>query len=777
LSLTDVREPIAIIGMGCRFPGASNPRAFWELLQEGGDAVREIPADRWDASVFHEPDPVTPEMTSSRNAGLIDSVDGFDWRAFRIPPREARYMDPQHRLLLEVAWEALEDAGLPFEEVAGSRTGVYIAIMWNDYLRLQSRDASRINGYSATGNGFAFAANRISYAFDLRGPSVAMDCACAGSLASLHAACQSLWLGETTMALAGGVNLILSPDVNIMLTKAGVLSSEGRCMTLDARADGFVRGEGAGVVVLKPYSQVNASDRVYGLVRGSAVSHNGHNEWIMAASPAGQEMALTDAYRAAGVDPAAVDYVELHGTGLPKGDPIEANVLGKVVGTRPGRKHPCAIGSVKSNIGHLDSAAGIAGVIKVALAFQNERIPPTIHLEEVNPDIHLEELGLTAQRALGSWPSSTRPPLAGVTAISMSGVNAHVVLEGPDTRIRTQTERPWVEGALVLPLSAPSPEALLSLVNALRHQLTDDDRGGDSSLRDICFTAGVRRSHHAHRLALVVGPQSLLVDTLQNVLVGQPGSGVFSSESPPDEEDIRPELIEVIGRCLRTRDSAGTVIPSSVGEDQEPSLLLEALGVLYVRGHAVDWQALYPSGGRCVDFPTTPWMRERLWLDWLDTPDRALRVESEGQPGHAPALAQLLSEAPTNERWDLLHAHVRARIAGVLGIDQPHLLKPQQGFFDIGMNSLSAVELVSALQIDVGQSLPATLAFEYPSIDELTGYLATQVLFLDNPLPSRAEEQQDNDGQHDAMVSRLEQLSDEEAEAQLLAKLRGLRNE
>jgi len=774
---TDIREPIAIIGMGCRFPGASNPRAFWKLLQEGGDAVREIPADRWDANAFREPDPASPERISSGKAGLIDSVDGFDWRAFRIAPREAKYMDPQHRLLLEVAWEALEDAGMPFEEVAGSRTGVYIAIMWNDYLRLQSRDASRINGYSATGNGFAFAANRISYTFDLRGPSVAMDCACAGSLASLHAACQSLWMGETTMALAGGVNLMLSPDVDIMLTKAGVLSSEGRCMTLDARADGFVRGEGAGVVVLKPYSQLTASDRVYGLVRGSAVSHNGHNEWIMAASTTGQEMALTDAYGVAGVDPAAVDYVELHGTGLPKGDPIEANVLGKVVGTRPGRDHPCAIGSVKSNIGHLDSAAGIAGVIKVALAFHNRMIPPTIHLEEVNPEIHLEELGLTAQRTLGPWPSTTRPPLAGITAISMSGVNAHVVLEGPDARIRARTERPGAERALVLPLSAPSPMALSSLVGALQDQLTHDNCGGDSSMRDICFTASVRRSHHAHRLALVVGPQTVLVDTLQNVLTGQPVSAIFSSESPPEEDDIRPELIEVIDQCLSARDPAGTVDPSLVEKDEEPSLLLEALCVLYVRGYAVNWLALYPSGGRCVDFPTTPWQRERLWLDWLDTPDPALTAEPEGQPDPSPTLVQLLSKAPTNERWDLLRAHVRARVAEVLGIDQPHLLEPQQRFFDIGMNSLSAVELVSALQADVGQSLPATLAFEYPSVEELTEHLATQVLFLDHPQPSLPKEQRENGGAHDAMVSRLEQLSDEEVEAELLAKLRGMRSE
>jgi acyl transferase domain-containing protein len=739
------------------------------LLQEGGDAVRDIPADRWDPDTLGE--------ASSRKAGLIDSVDSFDWRAFRIPPREASYMDPQHRLLLEVAWEALEDAGLPFEDVAGSQTGVFVAIMWNDYLRMQSRDRGRINGYSATGNGFAFAASRISYTFDFKGPSVAMDSACAGSLVSLHAACQSLWLGETTMALAGGVNLILSPDVDIMLTKAGVMSTQGRCMTLDSRADGFVRGEGAGVVVLKPYSQVMASDRVYGLVRGSAVGHNGHNEWIMAASSTGQETALTEAYRSAGVDPAAVDYVELHGTGLPKGDPIEAKAVGKVIGMRSGREHPCAIGSVKSNIGHLDSAAGIAGVIKVALALHNGKIPPTIHLNEVNPDIRLEGLGLTAQRVLGPWPSLTRPPMAGVTAISMSGVNAHVVLEGSDIPNHPRPERSGAERARVLPLSAPSPEALSSLITALYDQLTDDTRSDDPPMSDICYTAAVRRSHHAHRAALVVESRGSLIGTLHDVLAGQPASGAFSSESPLGDGDMRPEVIEAIDRCHRARDSADTVDPSLLGEDQDPSSLLEALAVLYVRGHAVNWRALYPIGGQCVEFPTTPWIRQRMWLDWLDTPDYALGARSDGQPDQPPTIAEQLRRLPADEQRDLLQAHVRARIAGVLGIDPPHLLKPQQRFFDVGMNSLSAVEVVSALEADVGQSLPATLAFEYPSVEQLTGYIATHVLRLEDPLPSFATEERDNDTTREAMVARLEQLSDEEAETQLLSKLRGMRSE
>ena len=322
-----------------------------------------------------------------RPAGLLDEVDGFDWRAFRIPPREARALDPQHRLLLEVAWEALEDAGIPFEEVVGTRAGVFVALMWNDYLRMHAGEQAAVNAYSATGNVFAFAPGRVSYTFDLHGPSVAVDGACAGSLASVHAACNSLWLGESELCLAGGVNLMLSSKPDDMLRAAGVLSPTGHCRTLDAQADGFVRGEGAGIVVLKPLSQVTPADRVYALIRGGAVMHNGHNEWIMAASAEGQQRTLSHAYDVAGVEPKDVDYVELHGTGLPKGDPIEASVVGAVIGQAAGRARPCAVGSVKSNIGHLDSAAGIAGIIKVALAMQHREIPPTINLGEINPDI------------------------------------------------------------------------------------------------------------------------------------------------------------------------------------------------------------------------------------------------------------------------------------------------------------------------------------------------------------------------------------------------------
>ncbi len=543
-SSSSAREPIAIVGIGCRFPGADGPLGFWSMLSEGRDAVTASPK-RWGELSGSPEDP----SSMRRPAGLLDEVDGFDWRAFRIPPREARALDPQHRLLLEVAWEALEDAGIPFEEVVGTRAGVFVALMWNDYLRMHAGEQAAVNAYSATGNVFAFAPGRVSYTFDLHGPSVAVDGACAGSLASVHAACNSLWLGESELCLAGGVNLMLSSKPDDMLRAAGVLSPTGHCRTLDAQADGFVRGEGAGIVVLKPLSQVTPADRVYALIRGGAVMHNGHNEWIMAASAEGQQRTLSHAYDVAGVEPKDVDYVELHGTGLPKGDPIEASVVGAVIGQAAGRARPCAVGSVKSNIGHLDSAAGIAGIIKVALAMQHREIPPTINLGEINPDIDADALGIAPQRELAPWPATDGAVFAGVTAISMTGLNAHVVLEGP------VPARPRVEGQVdrlrVLPLSASTPEALTRLANAMLDLLVEQP----DALSDIVFTASVRRTHHAHRLAVIGRDATELGGHLRAILDG-PGvdAAVAGGASSAELDAVRDAIHATRGACRRRHD-------------------------------------------------------------------------------------------------------------------------------------------------------------------------------------------------------------------------------
>ena len=384
-------------------------------------------------------------------------------------------MDPQQRLLLEVTWEALEDAGQVPERLAGTQTGVFIGIATNDYGRLQWNDLERIDAYAGTGNALSIAANRISYLFDFRGPSIAIDTACSSSLVAVHLACRSLRNGESTLALAGGVNLILSPAIAINFTKAGAMAPDGRCKAFDARANGYVRSEGAGVVVLKPLSKALADgDPIYAVIRGSAVNQDGRSNGLMAPNPLAQEAVLREAYRQAAVSPGDVQYVEAHGTGTLLGDPIEAKALGTVLGVDrpPGR--PCALGSVKTNIGHLEAAAGIAGLIKVALALRHREIPPSLHFQKPNPHIPFDELPLRVQTALGPWPTESGPALAGVSSFGFGGTNAHVVLEeAPDSAIRSAEcgaenpiRNPQYQVAYLLPLSARSPEALQSLARA-----------------------------------------------------------------------------------------------------------------------------------------------------------------------------------------------------------------------------------------------------------------------------------------------------------------------
>jgi acyl transferase domain-containing protein len=490
-------EAIAVIGIGCRFPQGASPAAYWQMLRSGTDAVTEVPSSRWNAAARYDADPLRPGTSVSKWGAFLDDVAGFDWRAFGISPREAAWMDPQHRLLMTVAWEALEDAGIPFDGIAKTRTGVFVGIMWNDYFRLQAKDESQLDSFSVVGNDLAFAANRISYFFDLKGPSLAYAVGCASSLFALHYACQSLRAGESELAIAGGVNLILAPDVYVAQTKAGILSPRGRCATFDADADGFVPGEGAGLFVLKPLSRARADgDLVYAVIRGSAANHNGHNPWIMGVDQSAQEELLRLALQQSGTAPEEVDYVELHGTGTKVGDPVEAKALGEVLGKH--RAHPCIVGSVKTNIGHLEAAGSIAHAIKVVLALHHGEIPPSLHLERLNPQIRLDELGLVVQRELGLWPVKPGPRVAGVTSLSLGGANCHAIFaEAPDER---QNSSPSGRPAHLLTLSAKSAASLDAL--ALRWAEFLRERP-DEDLADLCFSASIGRTHFAHRLGAV----------------------------------------------------------------------------------------------------------------------------------------------------------------------------------------------------------------------------------------------------------------------------------
>ncbi len=424
------KEPIAIIGIGCRFPGAQSPEAFWQLLQGGIDAVIEVPKERWDTGTFYDPNPAGPGKMNTHLGGFLEQVDGFDTHFFGISRHEAERMDPQQRLLLEVTWEALENAGIEPDQLSSSQTGVFIGISSNDYSRLQLHNPASLDAYAITGNAHSIAANRLSYLLDLQGPSLAVDTACSSSLVAIHLACQSLRTGESDMALVGGVNLILSPELNVGFKRAGIMATDGRSKTFDASADGFVRSEGCGMVVLKPLSHaLRDGDKIMALIRGSATNQDGHSNGLTAPNGLSQQRVIRQALKNADLAPAQISYVEAHGTGTALGDPIEVNALKTVLMQDRTPNHSCAIGSVKTNIGHLEAAAGIAGLIKVVLSLQHKEIPPNLHLQTLNPHISLAGTPLSIPTARQPWSVGTERRFAGVSSFGFGGTNAHVVLE------------------------------------------------------------------------------------------------------------------------------------------------------------------------------------------------------------------------------------------------------------------------------------------------------------------------------------------------------------
>ncbi|WP_411757752.1 SDR family NAD(P)-dependent oxidoreductase [Streptomyces venezuelae] len=426
-------EPVAVVGISCRVPGARDPREFWELLTSGGQAVTDVPADRWNAADFYDPDRSAPGRANTRWGGFIEDVDRFDAAFFGISPREAAEMDPQQRLALELGWEALERAGIDPSSLTGSRTGVFAGAIWDDYATLKHRQGgAAITPHTVTGLHRGVIANRLSYTLGLRGPSMVVDSGQSSSLVAVHLACESLRRGESELALAGGVSLNLVPDSTIGASKFGGLSPDGRAYTFDARANGYVRGEGGGFVVLKRLSRALADgDQVLAVIRGSAVNNGGAAKGMTTPDAQAQEAVLREAHEQAGTAPADVRYVELHGTGTPVGDPIEATALGAALGTGRPAGRPLLVGSVKTNIGHLEGAAGIAGLIKAVLALRGRALPASLNYETPNPAIPFEELNLRVNTEYLPWEPEHdgQRMVVGVSSFGMGGTNAHVVLE------------------------------------------------------------------------------------------------------------------------------------------------------------------------------------------------------------------------------------------------------------------------------------------------------------------------------------------------------------
>ncbi|MFN3647973.1 MAG: SDR family NAD(P)-dependent oxidoreductase [Armatimonadota bacterium] len=568
-------EPIAIVGLGCRFPGGIDDAAsYWKALETGRDCVGRVPPDRWDADALFDPDLDAPGRICTREGGFLGDVRGFDAEFFGISPREAARMDPQQRLLLEVAWEALEDAGVPVDRLYGSRTGIFVGYAVSDYARLYLRSGApeQVDSYYSTGTSPSIVAGRLSYLLGLQGPSLVVDTACSSSLVATHLALQSLRQGECELALAGGVNLVLSPELSINFSRARMLSPDGRCKTFDASADGYGRGEGCGVVVLKRLSDAGRDgDRVLALIRGSAVNHDGRSGGLTAPNGRAQVALLRQALRGAGLTPEQVSYLESHGTGTALGDPIELHALAEVFA---GRETPLWVGSVKTNLGHLEAAAGVAGLIKTVLALQHRCLPPHLHFGEWNPHIDRRGVPLEIPREPQAWEGRDGRWIAGVSSFGFSGTNAHVLLEAaPEPPVLVAASP---EGGHLLCLSAKDAAGLQALASRYERYLAELERNGSAvRLADVCGTAYCGRTHFEARLAVVGATAAELRERLRDWAAGgEPG------------------------QCLGAGDAR-----------------LREAGEAYVRGGEVDPAVFGEAGSwRKAPLPTYPFQRRDFWL-------------------------------------------------------------------------------------------------------------------------------------------------------------------
>lgn len=529
---------IAVVGMGCRFPGGvDSPDAYWRLLREGIDAIREVPPTRWNNKTCDDGVATTPSSRHARHGGFLDDVEGFDAAFFGITPRETEDLDPQQRLLLEVAWESLEYGGIAPESLRGSETGVFVGMSSDDYAvsRWHDNSSSDIGTYTTLGMARSVAAGRIAHFLGLHGPVIQLDTSCSSSLVAVYQAFQSLVAGECNLALAGGVNLVLSPEVMRALGQLKVLAPDGKCKTFDAAADGYVRGEGCGIVVLKRMQDaVRDSDRILAILRSAAVNHDGASSSLTTPNGQAQQQLMRKSLRNAVIEGQEVTYVEAHGTGTKVGDPIELQALHAAYGAHRPPFRPLFVGAVKTNIGHLEAAAGIAGLMKVVLMLQHGEIPPNLHFTTPNPEVPWSDMQVQVPTRLEPWPNSDVRRLAAVSAFGISGTNAHVILEAAPTAKHIET--PPADGAVapspqLLPLSGQSEHALREVTAKYAAHI---DAHPELSLQDLCFTAAIGRTHLSKRIAILASSRDQLLASLNAYASGEQDYRIITDRTPQD---------------------------------------------------------------------------------------------------------------------------------------------------------------------------------------------------------------------------------------------------
>ncbi len=616
--LEERTAPIAIIGAGCRFPGGVDGlESFARVLRAGTDAVGRVPADRWDADAFYDADPDAPGKMHSREAACLSAIDQFDADFFGITRREAEHLDPQQRLLLEVAWSALEDASIPLDRIRGSRTGVFTGLMYGDYVvrALRENGLEGIGAYLGTGGTFSATAGRLAYVLGLQGPTMAVDTACSSSLVSVHLACQALRQGECDLALAGGVNALLTPEPSINLTKARMISPGGRCRTFDASADGYVRGEGCGLVVLKPLARALADgDRVLGVIRGSAVNQDGRSSGLTAPNRIAQQKLLEAALAAAGVASADIGYVECHGTATPLGDPIEVHALREVLGRDRPADRPLALGSVKTNFGHLEGAAGICGLLKALLVVRGAEVFPHLHLQTLNPRIKLDHAMQIPTRG-GPWFTSGGPRLAGVSSFGFVGTNAHVIVEAPPVTPLATAPR----GPQVLTFSAATSPALAELMERQSAWL---DAHPEADLASIARTLNEGRMHHAHRWA-IVGEDRALVGAAMRAPERAGFRGEVRLNRPPQVAFLftgQGSQYSGMGQALAAREPVFRQVLERCAEILQPLLPRPLLELMWTAPAA----ELEATGAAQPALFALEFALLELWASWGVKPDLLL---------------------------------------------------------------------------------------------------------------------------------------------------------
>ena len=616
-------EPIAVVGMSCRFPGANNPEEFWQLLQNGRDAITDVPQDRWDRDI-------SPEQITQ--GGFAPHLKEFDPSFFRIAPKEAVSIDPQQRLLLEVSWEALENAAIPADRVRGSQTGVFIGIAAVDYWhQLLSRSKTDIDPYLTTGNTHSLASGRISHFFDFTGASISLDTACSSSLVAVHLAIKSLRDRECNMALAGGVNRLISPKVSINFARAKMLSVDGRCKTFDESANGFVRSEGCGVVVLKRLSDAIAErDNIRAVLLGSATNQDGRTSSITTPSSLSQQAVIKQALANSKVEASQISYVETHGTGTSLGDAIELEALSQVF--KDNRE--VILGAVKTNIGHLESAAGIASLIKTVLALENQTIPSNLHLEQPNKKVEWQELPFKLPQQAIAW--KTQPRVAGISSFGFSGTNAHIIVKEADVAVEDRKTNK--KDVYLFTLSARNKKALDELA---KKYLDYINYHPNLLIEDVCLTSNIGRSHFNHRLAICVTSitdiqtklsQYIAVEIPPGLYHGKANSNTKVSLITEIENAELTKLIKsIINNSLVSDDAADViwkigdsnidntnctnVIYSLIKpESSNWQILIYGLAQLYILGIAINWESLWQDNrGRKISLPTYPFQRSTYW--------------------------------------------------------------------------------------------------------------------------------------------------------------------